>query len=99
VRLFGEDDDIELVDGMVVQRVAAKDIHEDLFRWLFVLLTELRRNQRSWHSSRFADGGQDNGASWKASRHRFRSQGKCPHRSRGRHLWDSRFGGRDLVAG
>jgi Uma2 family endonuclease len=40
VRLFGEDDDIELVDGMVVQRVAAKDIHEDLFRWLFVLLTD-----------------------------------------------------------
>jgi len=40
VRLFGEDDDVELVDGMVVQRVAAKDIHEDLFRWLFVLLTD-----------------------------------------------------------
>jgi Uma2 family endonuclease len=40
VRLFGEDDDIELVDGMVVQRMAAKDIHEDLFRWLFVLLTD-----------------------------------------------------------
>jgi hypothetical protein len=36
VRLFGEDDDVELVDGMVVQRVAAKDIHEELFRWLFV---------------------------------------------------------------
>ncbi len=40
VRMFGEDDDVELVDGMVVQRVAAKDIHEDLFRWLFVLLTD-----------------------------------------------------------
>ena len=40
VRLFSEDDDVELVDGMVVQRVAAKDIHEDLFRWLFVLLTD-----------------------------------------------------------
>ncbi len=40
VRLFDEDDDVELVDGMVVQRVAAKDIHEDLFRWLFVLLTD-----------------------------------------------------------
>jgi Uma2 family endonuclease len=40
VRLFGEDDDVELVDGMVVQRVAAKDIHEDLFRWLFVLLND-----------------------------------------------------------
>jgi Uma2 family endonuclease len=40
VRLFGEDDDVELVDGMVVQRMAAKDIHEDLFRWLFVLLTD-----------------------------------------------------------
>jgi len=40
VTLFSEDDDVELVDGMVVQRVAAKDIHEDLFRWLFVLLTD-----------------------------------------------------------
>ncbi|MCS7186480.1 MAG: Uma2 family endonuclease [Armatimonadetes bacterium] len=38
VRMFGEDDDVELVDGMVVQRMAAKDIHEDLFRWLFILL-------------------------------------------------------------
>ncbi len=38
VQLFGEDDDVELVDGMVVKRMAAKDIHEDLFRWLFLLL-------------------------------------------------------------
>lgn len=38
VQLFGEDDDVELVDGVVVQRMAAKDIHEDLFRWLLFLL-------------------------------------------------------------
>jgi len=38
VRLFGEDDDVELVDGMVVQRVAAKDIHEDLQGWLLSIL-------------------------------------------------------------
>jgi Uma2 family endonuclease len=38
VRLFGEDDDIELVDGMVVQRVAARDIHEDLQGWLSFVL-------------------------------------------------------------
>jgi len=40
VRLFGEDEDVELVDGMVVQKMAAKDIHEDLFRWLFCLLVD-----------------------------------------------------------
>lgn len=38
LQLFGEDDDVELVDGVVVQRMAAKDIHEDLFRWLLFLL-------------------------------------------------------------
>jgi Uma2 family endonuclease len=38
VRLFGEDDDIELVDGMVVQRVAARDIHEDLQGWLLLIM-------------------------------------------------------------
>lgn len=38
VRLFGEDDDVELVDGMVVQRTTPKDIHEELFGWLFCLL-------------------------------------------------------------
>lgn len=37
VQLFGEDDDVELVDGVVVQRMAAKDTHEDLFRWLLFL--------------------------------------------------------------
>ncbi|MFN3422093.1 MAG: Uma2 family endonuclease, partial [Armatimonadota bacterium] len=38
VHLFGEDDDVELVDGVVVQRMAAKDIHEDLQGWLLSLL-------------------------------------------------------------
>jgi Uma2 family endonuclease len=38
VRLFGEDDDVELVDGMVVQRVAARDIHEDLQGWLLFIM-------------------------------------------------------------
>ena len=38
VRLFGEDDDVELVDGLVVQRMAAKDIHEDLQGWLLTLM-------------------------------------------------------------
>lgn len=38
VKLFGEDDEVELVDGIVVQRMAAKDIHEDLFRWLLFVL-------------------------------------------------------------
>jgi len=38
VRLFGEDDDVELVDGMVVQRVAARDIHEDLQGWLLLIM-------------------------------------------------------------
>ncbi|MFA0745797.1 MAG: hypothetical protein LASZOEIN_002611 [Candidatus Fervidibacter sp.] len=38
VRLFGEDDDVELVDGMVVQRVAARDIHEDFQGWLLLIM-------------------------------------------------------------
>ncbi|MEZ8218854.1 Endonuclease, Uma2 family (restriction endonuclease fold) [Candidatus Fervidibacteria bacterium JGI MDM2 SSWTFF-3-K9] len=37
-RMFGEDDDVELVDGMVVQRMAARDIHEDLQGWLLSIL-------------------------------------------------------------
>lgn len=38
VQLFGEDDDVELVDGMVVKRMAAKDIHEDLQGWLLFVI-------------------------------------------------------------
>jgi len=38
VDLFGEDDDVELIDGVVVRRMAARDPHEDLFGWLYVLL-------------------------------------------------------------
>jgi Uma2 family endonuclease len=38
VRLFGEDDEVELVDGMVVQRAAARDIHEDLQGWLLLIM-------------------------------------------------------------
>jgi len=36
--IFGEDDDVELIDGVVIQRMAAQDPHEDIFRFLFVLL-------------------------------------------------------------
>jgi Uma2 family endonuclease len=38
VNLFGEDDDVELVDGVVVRRMAARDPHEDLNTWLITLL-------------------------------------------------------------
>ena len=38
VDLFGEDDDVELIDGVVVRRMAARYPHEDLFGWLYVLL-------------------------------------------------------------
>lgn len=38
VNLFGEDEDVELVDGVVVRRMAAIDPHEDLFGWLYFLL-------------------------------------------------------------
>jgi Uma2 family endonuclease len=38
VALFGEDEAVELVDGMVIPIMAAKDIHEDLFRWLLFVL-------------------------------------------------------------
>lgn len=38
VKLFGEDEDVELVDGMVVKRMAAKDPHEDIGGWLLSLL-------------------------------------------------------------
>jgi Uma2 family endonuclease len=34
VAMFNEDDDVELVDGMVIQRMAAELEHEDLFGWL-----------------------------------------------------------------
>lgn len=36
--LFGEDDDVELVDGVVVQKMAAQLEHEKLFVWLLTLL-------------------------------------------------------------
>lgn len=38
VDLFGEDDEVELIDGVVVRRMAARDPHEDLFGWLYFLL-------------------------------------------------------------
>ncbi|MCS6861609.1 MAG: Uma2 family endonuclease [Abditibacteriales bacterium] len=38
VDLFDEDDEVELIDGMVVKRLAARDLHEDLFGWLYFLL-------------------------------------------------------------
>jgi Uma2 family endonuclease len=38
VELFGEDDEVELIDGTVVRRMAAKDPHEDVFGWLYFLL-------------------------------------------------------------
>jgi len=35
---FGEDDDVELIDGVVIPRMAAQDPHEDVFRFLFIFL-------------------------------------------------------------
>jgi len=36
--LFGEDDNVELIDGVVIPKMAAQYPHEDLFRFLFVFL-------------------------------------------------------------
>jgi Uma2 family endonuclease len=36
--LFGEDDNVELIDGVVIPTKAAQNPHEDLFRFLFILL-------------------------------------------------------------
>ncbi|MCS7264418.1 MAG: Uma2 family endonuclease [Armatimonadetes bacterium] len=38
LRLFGEDDEVELVNGMVVQKMAARTSHEDLQGWLLSVL-------------------------------------------------------------
>ncbi len=38
VEMFNEDDDVELIDGMVVKRMAAQLEHEDLFGWLIRLI-------------------------------------------------------------
>jgi Uma2 family endonuclease len=38
VALFGEDEAVELVDGMVIPIMAAKDIHEDLQGWLLLIV-------------------------------------------------------------
>lgn len=38
VEMFSEDDDVELIDGLVVKRMAAQLEHEDLFGWLHALL-------------------------------------------------------------
>jgi Uma2 family endonuclease len=35
---FGEDDDVELIDGVAVEKMAAQLDHEKLFAWLFRLL-------------------------------------------------------------
>lgn len=40
VDMFGEDDDVELIDGVVIRRMAAQGPHESLFGWLYVLLWE-----------------------------------------------------------
>jgi len=36
--MFNEDDDVELIDGTVVKRMAAQLEHEDLFGWLIMLI-------------------------------------------------------------
>lgn len=36
--LYGEDDDVELIDGTVVEKMAAQLAHESLLAWLFPLL-------------------------------------------------------------
>lgn len=38
VSMFGEDDEVELIDGVVVRKMAAGKEHEDLFGWLSFLL-------------------------------------------------------------
>lgn len=38
LQLFSEDDLVELVNGRVVQRIAAKKSHEDLFGWFYFIL-------------------------------------------------------------
>jgi Uma2 family endonuclease len=38
VDLFTEKDDVELIDGMAVRRMAARDPHETIFGWLHTLL-------------------------------------------------------------
>jgi Uma2 family endonuclease len=38
VEMFNEDEDVELIDGMVVKRMAAQLEHEDLFGWLMRLI-------------------------------------------------------------
>lgn len=38
VDIFDEDAELELIDGMAVKRMAARDLHEDLFGWLYFLL-------------------------------------------------------------
>jgi len=38
VDLFDEDAELELIDGMAVKRMAARDLHETLFGWLHTLI-------------------------------------------------------------
>ena len=38
VDMFGEDDEVELINGVVVRIMAARDPHEDLGAWLITLL-------------------------------------------------------------
>lgn len=38
VEMFNEDEDVELIDGMLVKRMAAQLEHEDLFGWLIRLI-------------------------------------------------------------
>jgi Uma2 family endonuclease len=38
VDMFGEDDEVELIDGVVVKKMAARDPHENLFGWLYFVL-------------------------------------------------------------
>jgi len=43
VDLFGEDDNVELIDGVAVRRMAARDPHEDLNTWLISVLRAYAR--------------------------------------------------------
>jgi Uma2 family endonuclease len=65
VDMFGEDDDVELIDGVVIRRMAAQGPHETLFGWLYVVL---------WEYTETKDLGQIYGSRTAVEIHKFRGR-------------------------
>ncbi len=98
VEMFGEDDEVELIDGVVVQRMAARLEHETLQVWLLSLLNNHVQARALGIVLGSRTAVQDNGASRPVARHLICGSGTPEDHPREGHLRSARFDHRNPFA-